>query len=82
MRRSESRAGGEGGDEDGERHCRCIHRHAVHRPAAAPSMMSGAVKKMPVFKRPVEPAPDGDADKDRRDDRPSEHADLAEARGE
>ena len=64
------------------RHCRCIHRHAVQRPAAAPSMMSGAVKKIPVVEGPVEPAPDHEADQNRRHDRPAEHADLAEARGE
>ena len=49
-------------------------------------MMKGAVKNMcgPAFphESPVEPAAENDAEQDRRDDRPAEHADLAEARGE
>ena len=34
------------------------------------------------LQHPVEPAADEDAEQDRRDDRPAEHADLAEARGD
>ena len=73
---------GEGGDEDRDHHCRCIHRHAVHKPAAAPSMMSGAVKKMPVFNVQSSQRPITTPIRIGRDDRPAEHADLAEARGE
>ena len=49
MGRSQADAGGEGGDDRGGGHWRCIHRQAVHKPTAAPSIMSGAVKKMPVL---------------------------------
>ena len=59
-------------------HCRCIHRHADHKPAAGAEHDERRGEENPGAEGAVEPAADDDANENRRHDRPAEHADLAE----
>ncbi len=58
----------------------CIHCQADQKPSAAPTISSGAEKKMPVPKSRSSQRPANSAEQRRRDDGPAEHADLAETR--
>ena len=63
-------------------HCRCIHRQADPQARRRAEHDERRGEEDSRLQRPVEPAADDDAEQDRRDDRPAQHADLAEARGE